>query len=63
MTQAQATPATATTAEPAAVQLIGVHKWFGEFRALNDVNLEVRRGERIVVCGDRKSTRLNSSHQ
>ena len=51
MTQAQTTPATATIAEPAAVQLIGVHKWFGEFRALNDVNLEVRRGERIVVCG------------
>ena len=43
--------ASAAAAEPAAVQLIGVHKWFGDFRALNDVNLEVKRGERIVVCG------------
>ena len=50
MTPTQANPATAV-AEPAAVQMIGVHKWFGDFRALNDVNLEVRRGERIVVCG------------
>ena len=53
---ASATPRPAITdttieAEPAAVQLIGVHKWFGGFRALNDINLEVRRGERIVVCG------------
>jgi general L-amino acid transport system ATP-binding protein len=37
--------------EPAAVRLIGVHKWFGAFHALQDINLEVRRGERIVVCG------------
>ena len=36
---------------PLAVHLIGVHKWFGSFQALADVNLEVRRGERIVICG------------
>ena len=29
----------------------GVHKWFGAFPALSDVNLQVRRGERIVICG------------
>ena len=51
MTPNLTNPAAGTAAEPAAVQLVGVHKWFGEFRALNDVNLEVKRGERIVVCG------------
>lgn len=35
----------------AAVQLEGVHKWFGAFQALNDINLTVQSGERIVICG------------
>ena len=26
-------------------------KRFGRFAALNDVNLEVARGEKIVICG------------
>ena len=29
----------------------GVHKWYGAFPALSDVSLQVRRGERIVICG------------
>ena len=33
------------------VELIGVHKWFGAFHVLRDVNLTVRRGERIVIAG------------
>ena len=37
--------------EPPAVKLVGVHKWFGTFHALDDVNLEARQGERIVICG------------
>ena len=28
-----------------------MNKWFGSFHVLRDINLEVRRGERIVVCG------------
>ena len=35
----------------AAVQMIGVHKWYGEFHVLRDIDLNVRRGERIVICG------------
>jgi general L-amino acid transport system ATP-binding protein len=35
----------------AAVQMIGVHKWYGEFHVLRDINLTVGRRERIVVCG------------
>ena len=28
-----------------------VHKWFGELHVLNDINLEVAKGEVVVVCG------------
>ncbi|MCG6121278.1 MAG: amino acid ABC transporter ATP-binding protein [Microvirga sp.] len=34
-----------------AIEIIGMHKWFGEFHVLRDINLKVMRGERIVVCG------------
>ncbi len=33
------------------IQMQGVNKFFGAFQALKNINLEVRRGERIVVCG------------
>ncbi|MCI4680239.1 amino acid ABC transporter ATP-binding protein [Rhodoblastus acidophilus] len=35
----------------AAIRMIGVNKWYGEFHALRDVDLEVARGEKIVLCG------------
>jgi general L-amino acid transport system ATP-binding protein len=35
----------------AMIEMRHVHKWFGDFRVLTDINLEVRRGERVVVCG------------
>ncbi|MCG8596778.1 MAG: amino acid ABC transporter ATP-binding protein [Kiloniellales bacterium] len=37
--------------EEIAIQMIEVHKWFGEFHVLKDINLTVNRGERIVICG------------
>jgi general L-amino acid transport system ATP-binding protein len=33
------------------VRLSAVNKWYGEFHALRDIDLEVSRGERIVICG------------
>ncbi len=33
------------------IDMKDVGKWFGSFQALADINLNVRRGERIVVCG------------
>ncbi|MBI43924.1 ABC transporter ATP-binding protein [Marinobacter lutaoensis] len=33
------------------IQVEGMHKWYGEFHVLRDLNLSVRRGERIVICG------------
>lgn len=41
---------TADTAPPM-IEMHGVHKWFGEFHVLKDIDLTVQRGERIVVCG------------
>ncbi|MGE3146568.1 MAG: amino acid ABC transporter ATP-binding protein [Pseudorhodoplanes sp.] len=34
-----------------AVEIVGMHKWYGEFHVLRDINLRVMRGERIVICG------------
>src|SRR5277367_4619958 len=34
-----------------AVEMVGVHKWFGAFHVLRNIDLEVARGERIVICG------------
>ena len=33
------------------IELTNVHKFFGDFQALNDVCLTVNLGERVVVCG------------
>jgi general L-amino acid transport system ATP-binding protein len=37
--------------EEVAIHISDMNKWFGNFHVLRDINLEVRRGERIVVCG------------
>ena len=37
--------------DDAAIRFIGVHKWYGTFHVLRNINLRVGRGERIVVCG------------
>ena len=33
------------------IQLQGVNKWYGEFHVLRGVDLDVAKGERIVICG------------
>lgn len=37
--------------EPIAIKLREVNKWYGEFHVLKNLNLDVSRGERIVICG------------
>ena len=37
--------------EPAAVEMVRVHKWYGEFHVLRGIDLKVAGGERIVICG------------
>src|SRR5215470_9991011 len=36
---------------PSVITLTGVNKWFGQFHVLSDINLDVKLGEKIVICG------------
>lgn len=33
------------------ISITGMHKWFGDFHVLKNIELEVGRSERIVICG------------
>ena len=33
------------------IEIKEMHKWYGAFHVLKNINLEVNRGERIVICG------------
>ena len=34
-----------------AIYMNKVNKWFGDFKVLNDIDLEINNGEKIVICG------------
>ncbi|NMA96861.1 MAG: ATP-binding cassette domain-containing protein, partial [Phyllobacteriaceae bacterium] len=34
-----------------AIDAVGMHKWYGDFHVLRDINLRVMKGERIVIAG------------
>src|SRR5258706_11519675 len=40
-----------TTTANSIVSIAGLNKWYGDFHVLRDINLDVGRGERIVICG------------
>ncbi len=33
------------------IKMENLNKWYGTFHVLKDINLNVTKGERIVVCG------------
>ena len=33
------------------IEIAGMHKWFGSFHVLKDINLSVAEREKIVICG------------
>lgn len=39
------------------IQIRNVHKWYGKFHALKDINLDVEKGERVVICGPSGSSK------
>lgn len=39
-----------TTQDPI-ILIENLNKWFGDFHVLRDINMTVKRGEKIVVCG------------
>ena len=51
MTDAMPNPAAEARNEEPIIRISGMHKWFGDFHVLKDINLELQRGERIVICG------------
>jgi general L-amino acid transport system ATP-binding protein len=48
-----ATPATAMNLPESreVIEIIDMHKWYGDFHVLRGINLTIRKGERIVICG------------
>jgi general L-amino acid transport system ATP-binding protein len=38
-------------ADNAIVTIANINKWYGDFHVLRDINLDVAKGERIVICG------------
>ncbi len=51
MNTTQANAEKITPSEEAIIEIIEMHKWFDDFHVLKDINLRVRRKERIVICG------------
>ena len=41
----------ARLSNPIAVDLVKMNKWYGDFHVLRDIDLRVKGGERIVICG------------
>jgi general L-amino acid transport system ATP-binding protein len=37
--------------DDAIIEIVEMHKWFGDFHVLQDINLTVKKQERIVICG------------
>ena len=37
--------------EKPVISIKGVNKWYGDFQALKDINLEINLKEKIVICG------------
>ncbi len=33
------------------IRMVNLNKWYGDFHVLKDINLDVKQGERIVICG------------
>ena len=34
-----------------AIEIANLNKWFGNFQALKNINLSIKHGERVVICG------------
>lgn len=51
MNEAPSTPVDQASKDAPIIRISHMHKWYGDFHVLKDINLEVQRGERIVICG------------
>ena len=51
MSDISAEAAEMKVSDEAAIEITDMHKWYGDFHVLKDINLTIMKGERIVVCG------------
>ena len=51
ISESQSTQTASIESSETIISIKGMHKWFDDFHVLKDIDLEVRRGERIVICG------------
>jgi general L-amino acid transport system ATP-binding protein len=51
MSEENANKANLEISDKVMIELKDVHKWYGEFHVLKNINLTVHKGERIVICG------------
>ena len=45
------TPQNQPRTEALIIEMTDVNKWYADFHVLKDINLSVKKGERIVICG------------
>jgi len=38
-------------AAPVSISISSVNKWYGDYHALKDINLDITKGEKIIICG------------
>ncbi|UCG07234.1 MAG: amino acid ABC transporter ATP-binding protein [Desulfobacterales bacterium] len=38
-------------ANDAIIEILEMHKWYGDFHVLQDINLTIKKQERIIICG------------
>jgi len=51
MTEQAAAAKDLAVSDEVMIDIKNMHKWYGQFHVLKDINITVRKGERIVVCG------------
>jgi len=51
MNEEKSQPTTDVSDNEYIIEIRNMHKWFGDFHVLRDVNLDVHKKERIVICG------------
>jgi general L-amino acid transport system ATP-binding protein len=51
MSEENSQPTTDVSENEYIIEIRSMHKWYGDFHVLRDVNLDVHKKERIVICG------------
>ena len=51
ISESQSTQTASLESSETIISIKGLHTWFDDFHVLKDIELEVLRGERIVICG------------